>query len=86
MTSRVVVTGIGVISPIGTTRESFWRACLEGRSGVRRLDSPWVTDTGLATQIAATVDGFDASEKGIAPKQHRRPNSPPSRIACHRRR
>jgi 3-oxoacyl-[acyl-carrier-protein] synthase II len=71
MASRVVVTGIGVVSPIGDTRESFWQACLEGRSGVRRLDSPWVTETGLATHIAAPVDDFDAPRAGIEPKQAR---------------
>ena len=32
MTRRVVITGIGVVSAIGVSRERFWRACLEGRS------------------------------------------------------
>jgi 3-oxoacyl-[acyl-carrier-protein] synthase II len=35
---RVVVTGMGVVSPIGVDRESFWRAALEGRNGVRPLE------------------------------------------------
>jgi 3-oxoacyl-[acyl-carrier-protein] synthase II len=68
MTCRVVVTGIGVVSPVGSNRESFWRACLEGRSGVRLLDSPWVTETGLATRIAATVEGYDGKQAGVEPK------------------
>jgi 3-oxoacyl-[acyl-carrier-protein] synthase II len=68
MASRVVVTGIGVVSPIGATREEFWRGCLAGRSGARRLETPWVTETGLATRIAATVDGYDASSAGVEPK------------------
>jgi 3-oxoacyl-[acyl-carrier-protein] synthase II len=71
MSSRVVVSGIGVVSPIGDTLESFWQACLEGRSGARRLDSPWVTETGLGTRIAATVDGFDAQKAGVEPKLER---------------
>jgi len=71
MNSRVVVTGIGLISPIGCTRASFWRSCLEGRSGARRLESPWVVDTGLETTIAAPIDGFDAAGAGIEPRHAR---------------
>ncbi len=66
---RVVITGIGVVSPIGLDRDSFWRNCLEGRSGVVRLETPWVTETGLSTQIAAPVRGFDPVEAGIPSKQ-----------------
>jgi 3-oxoacyl-[acyl-carrier-protein] synthase II len=36
-TRRVVVTGMGVVSPIGVDRESFWRAALDGVNGVRLL-------------------------------------------------
>jgi 3-oxoacyl-[acyl-carrier-protein] synthase II len=32
--NRVVVTGIGVISPIGVGKKEFWRSCMEGRSGI----------------------------------------------------
>lgn len=37
---RVVVTGMGVVSPIGIDRESFWRAALDGVNGVRKLQFP----------------------------------------------
>jgi 3-oxoacyl-[acyl-carrier-protein] synthase II len=66
---RIVITGIGVISPIGNDRASFWRGCLEGRSGAIRLDHPWVTETGLSTQIACTVRGFDPEAAGVPRKQ-----------------
>jgi len=65
MKSRVVITGIGVISSIGIGRESFWSASLEGRSGAVRLDTPWVRETGLATQIACPVRDFDPVKAGI---------------------
>jgi 3-oxoacyl-[acyl-carrier-protein] synthase II len=32
--NRIVVTGIGVVSPIGIGKDEFWRSCLEGRSGI----------------------------------------------------
>ena len=35
--NRVVVTGIGVISPIGIDKEEFWRSCVGGRSGIKPI-------------------------------------------------
>lgn len=66
---RVVITGIGVVSPIGVGREAFWKAALEGRSGAIRLESPWVQDTGLTTQIACPVRDLDPESAGIPAKQ-----------------
>ena len=40
MASRVVITGLGVISPIGIGVSEFWKAALAGRSGVTALPSP----------------------------------------------
>jgi len=64
---RVVITGVGVVSSIGLDGSSFWRSCLEGCSGAIRLDSAWVT--GLSTQIAAPVRGFEPVRAGIPAKQ-----------------
>ena len=36
---RVVVTGLGVVSPIGSGKEAFWAALLEGKSGIRSIQS-----------------------------------------------
>lgn len=36
MTRRAVITGLGIVSPIGVGTEAFWRAALEGRSGIGR--------------------------------------------------
>ncbi len=71
MASRVVITGIGIVSPIGCSRERFWQACLAGRSGVRRLESEWVTETRLSSQIGATIEDFDPRRAGIEPKLER---------------
>ncbi len=54
---RVVVTGIGVISPNGLGREEFWRNTKAGRSGVRRISR--FDCTGQPVQIAGEVVGFD---------------------------
>jgi 3-oxoacyl-[acyl-carrier-protein] synthase II len=71
MASTVVITGIGVISPLGQTRDSFWRACLEGCSGVVRLESDWVNETGLTSRIAAVVRDYEPQAAGLAPKEAR---------------
>lgn len=60
MTStRVVVTGLGVTSPVGGDAPSTWNALLEGRSGVRVLTEDWAE--GLGARIGAPV-AVDPSE------------------------
>ena len=54
---RVVITGMGCVTPIGIGRVAFWRALINGESGVRRITS---FDTAKSpVKIAAEVDGFD---------------------------
>ena len=47
---RVVITGMGIVSPVGTGVEYAWKSLLAGKSGVRKIDSFEVDD--LASQIA----------------------------------
>src|SRR3989441_7352296 len=54
---RVVVTGLGVVSPIGIGVDAFWKQLREGVSGVRRITK--FDAAGLPSQIAAEVTGFD---------------------------
>ena len=54
---RVVVTGIGLVSPLGIGTSENWHALLAGTSGVRRITK--FDPTGFAAQIAAEVEGFD---------------------------
>ncbi|MBV8229511.1 MAG: beta-ketoacyl-[acyl-carrier-protein] synthase family protein [Planctomycetaceae bacterium] len=54
---RVVVTGIGVVSPNGIGRQAFGEAIVEGRSGVSFIES--FDTTGLAIRIAGEVKDFD---------------------------
>lgn len=54
---RVVVTGIGVVSPNGIGRRAFSEAIVEGRSGVSYIEG--FDTSGLAIKIAGQVKGFD---------------------------
>jgi 3-oxoacyl-[acyl-carrier-protein] synthase II len=54
---RVVVTGVGVVSPIGIGVDHFWRALVSGTSGVGRIAT--FDPTGHDCQIAAELKDFD---------------------------
>ena len=56
---RVVITGMGIVSPVGTGLEYAWKNVVAGKSGVRKIDSFDVSD--LASQIAGIPQqGTDA--------------------------
>ncbi len=57
---RVVVTGMGCLSPLGNDLDSTWNALLQGTSGVDTITLFDPSD--FKTQIAAEVKGFDAKE------------------------
>jgi 3-oxoacyl-[acyl-carrier-protein] synthase II len=56
-TRRVVVTGLGALTPIGNTADEFWSALLQGRSGVGPITKFDATD--YPTRIAGEVKNFD---------------------------
>lgn len=57
---KVVVTGIGAITPLGIGTESTWKAMIEGRSGIRRITQ--FDAVNFATQIAGEVVGFNPED------------------------
>lgn len=59
MTRRVVVTGIGLVSPVGNDTPSTWKALCEGTSGGGPITNFDASDQ--ETRIACEVKGFDAS-------------------------
>ncbi len=54
---RVVVTGIGAVTPLGLTLEETWKNVLEGKSGIGKITHFDATE--CSVQIAAEVKGFD---------------------------
>src|SRR5262249_17175243 len=65
-TRRVVVTGTGVVSPIGNDVPTFWAALKEGRSGVgplRDIDFPEQYVRDLYIQIACQIKDFDPKSR-----------------------
>ena len=59
MNTRVVVTGMGVLSPVGNNVETMWEAVINGRSGIGQVTRFDVSD--YSTQIAGELKDFDPS-------------------------
>jgi 3-oxoacyl-[acyl-carrier-protein] synthase II len=57
---RAVITGLGVLSPIGLGAEAFWQGLQSGRSGVRKISA--FDPSALPTQIAGEIPDFDAKK------------------------
>src|SRR5665647_1354947 len=57
---RVVVTGLGVISPLGNDVDTFWRRLVAGESGVGEITRFDTSE--YKVHIAAEVQGFDAED------------------------
>jgi len=56
---RVVVTGMGVLSPVGSGVEKFWKGLLDGKSGIHRIDR--FDPTEFPSQICGDVRDYDAA-------------------------
>jgi 3-oxoacyl-[acyl-carrier-protein] synthase II len=69
---RVVVTGLGVVCPVGNDVAGTWEAMLAGRSGISRITH--FDASGLGCQIAGEVKGFDVAAY-MPPKEARRMDS-----------
>src|ERR1051326_5060517 len=79
---RVVITGMGCVTPIGIGREAYWSALCKGESGVRRIEAFDVSD--VPVKIAAEVQGFDW-EAQLNPKDRKHvPRTVPLALAAAR--
>ena len=57
MNNRVVITGMGVVSPIGNTIESYWNSLKEGKCGIKTLPEELQLE-GIKVRVAGTVTDF----------------------------
>ncbi|OQX83130.1 MAG: beta-ketoacyl-[acyl-carrier-protein] synthase II [Candidatus Omnitrophica bacterium 4484_49] len=69
MNRRVVITGVGVVTPVGNEVEEFWNSLLAGRSGVDRISL--FDPSNFSSQIAGEVKNFEP-QKYFPPKELRR--------------
>ncbi|MGL5284559.1 MAG: beta-ketoacyl-ACP synthase II, partial [Aeromonas sp.] len=67
---RVVVTGLGMLSPVGNNAEASWQALLQGQSGIGPIEHFDTTD--FPTRFAGLVKDFDAEHYGINRKDARK--------------
>jgi 3-oxoacyl-[acyl-carrier-protein] synthase II len=56
---RVVVTGVGPITPVGLGKELYWESLIQGRSSFKRIEFPNRDMSQYRCQIAAPIEGFD---------------------------
>ncbi|WP_042160398.1 beta-ketoacyl-ACP synthase II [Paenibacillus gorillae] len=70
MKQRVVVTGMGVMTSLGSELDQFWGNLLEGKSGVSHIEAFDVSE--YPTQIAAEIKNFNPEEFNLDKKEARR--------------
>src|SRR5688572_22433854 len=72
---RVVITGIGAVTPCGNSASETWKSLVEGRSGIGRITR--FDPTGCAAQIAGEVRNFDPARVLPSPVRPRGPTTEP---------
>jgi len=66
MNRRVVITGAGVISPIGIGVDEFWRQCLQAKSVVAPVPAEWDRYATLRSRLLAPLPDFDSESFGVS--------------------
>src|SRR5258708_2729596 len=60
MSKRIVITGLGVVSPVGTGKDDFWSNLVKGHSGIKKIE---LFDTsGLNSKMAGEITEFDGQK------------------------
>ncbi len=67
---RVVITGLGLVTPLGDSPDSVWMSLVEGRGVVHRLEAFRVA--GLPNDVAGEIRGFDLKKKYALPELQQR--------------
>ena len=67
---RVVITGVGAVSPVGIGADRLFEAAVAGECGIKPLESE--AAEAVNVHVAGTVTDFDGTEHGLTKKQARR--------------
>ena len=67
---RIVVTGLGMISPLGNTVGDSWQSLVAGKSGIGKIES--FDSEAFATQISGQVKNFDVTQYDLTTKDARK--------------
>lgn len=79
---RVVITGMGCVTPLGIGREAYWQALVAGKSGIRRIET--FDPSSFPVQIAGEVPSFDWQAQ-LNPKDRKHvPRTVPLALAAAR--
>lgn len=70
MEKRVVITGLGAVTPVGIGKDAFYEALLSGKSGIGPITHFDASE--YATRIAGEVKDFDITNYGVEKKEARR--------------
>ncbi len=68
---RVVVTGLGIVSPVGSQIEKAWKNIVEGVSGINKISPDLFDATDFSVKIAGNVDDFNPTDY-ITPKDQKK--------------
>src|SRR3989338_2163397 len=75
MATRVVVTGLGAVSPVGNNIKDFWNSLINGFSGVTTIPQDIFDTREHDVKIAALVKDFNPEDYGIGAKETKRMDS-----------
>jgi hypothetical protein len=70
---RVVITGLGVVTPIGSDIETFWKNLISGQCGIEKITT--FDPSPFATQIAGQVKNFDPKPAFPSPRRSAAPTA-----------
>lgn len=65
---RVVITGIGPVTPVGIGKEAYWESLVRGRSSFKRIEFPNCDMKQYRCQIGAPIEGFDLGQYVVRSK------------------
>ena len=69
VSKRVVITGLGPVTPVGIGKEPYWESLLEGRSAAKQIDFPGFDMEQYKTKIAVPIENFNLSDYVIETKK-----------------